>query len=189
MIRLVALGALVVATAAPTHVIRASATIQHVGPLQLERDPHAAAARAAFGEPSSCRSIRLEDGAIVRWRALGVRIILATLGAIPAGKTSCTWGAMPIFVVDVTGRSWTTSLGLRVGDGVNKLRRLYPRAPYIERNRGEAFPGHAYWLVTKRTTCVGANCGVRLVTVPQLIAKIRDGRVVEFVLPVFAQGE
>ena len=189
MTRLLALAAIVLAPAAPSHVIRASATMQHVGSLRLEQDPHASAARTAFGEPSSCRRIRLEDGAIVHWRSLGVRIILATLGAIPAGQEPCTWGGMPISVVDVTGRMWTTSLGLRVGDAVAKLRRLYPRAPYVARNGGEAFPGHAYWLVTKRTACVGVGCGPGRVTVPQLIAKVRGGRVVELVLPVFAQGE
>jgi hypothetical protein len=94
---------------------------------------------------------------------------------------------MPIWFASVTTRAWTTSLGLRVGDSPARVRRLYPGAHFEARSRSEAFPP-GYWLVTRRTHCIGA-CGPEFVTAPQLIAKVRDGRVTALVFPVFAQGE
>jgi hypothetical protein len=177
------------ARAAGSRVIRVSATLIRVGDLHVDADPTFGAAIDAFGPASSCRRIELEDGAIVRWNAIGLRIVTATLGGISGGRTACTYRGMPIATIKVTGRPWKTSLGLRVGDATAKLRRLYPRARYQAQTRGESLPGDSFVLVTPRTACLG-DCGAqRFVNAPRLIAKMHAGRVVAFVLPVGAQGE
>jgi hypothetical protein len=186
-VRTLALIALALAPLSGSRLVQANAHMQRLGGLRLDRTPTLGAAIDAFGPPSSCRRIRLEDGSIVRWNALGIRIGTATLGVIPRGETPCTWRGMPIWFASATGRVWTTSLGLRVGDSTARLRRLYPHARFEARNRGEALP-RGYWLVTRRTHCIGA-CGPELVTAPQLIAKVNAGRVAALVFPVFAQGE
>ena len=169
-------------------VIRTNATMQRLGAWRIDRSPTLGAAKRTFGAPSSCRRIRLEDGSIVRWNRLGVRVVTATLGAIPSGKTPCTYDRMPVSVVTVTGRMWRTSFGLSVGDSEARLRRLYPRAIFHPESRGESSPRNSYWLVTRRTTCFGA-CSPRLVTAPQLVAQTHAGRVVALIFPVGAQGE
>ena len=73
----------------------------------------------------------------------------------------------------VTSRgAWRTAVGLRVGDGVGRLKRLYPRARY---RRG---PGGStgYWLVTRRTCELGGRQPY-----PGLLARVRDGRVAALV--------
>jgi hypothetical protein len=173
----------------PSATVEVGNRFQHVAGLRLEESPTLGAAAAAFGDPSSCRRIRLEDGAVVRWNALGVRILLATLGAIPGGASPCAYDRMPIDNVRLTTRRWTTSLGLRVGDSAAKLRRLYPDATFHRRGRGEHSPWDSYWLVAMSSRCVFGDCSHRIRPVPRLVATIRDGRVAFFVVPVGAQGE
>lgn len=187
--RALALLALALVPASGSRLVQANAHMQRLGDLRLDRTPTLGAAIDAFGPPSSCRRIRIEDGSIVRWNALGIRIGTATLGTIPRGETPCTWRGMPIWFASVTSRMWTTSLGLRVGDSAARVRRLYPHVHFDARGRGEAFP-RGFWLVTRWTRCVGGGvCGPGFLTAPRLIAKAHDGRVVALVFPVFAQGE
>jgi len=126
----------------------------------------------------------------VRWAALGLRIRIATLGAIPPGKTACTANAdLKVDNVRITSTRWRTSLGLRVGSSVRILRRLYPHATYHQRGRSEGFPAQSYWLVTTRTACLGTCGATRFVTVPQLAAGVREGKIAFFSFRVGAQGE
>jgi hypothetical protein len=132
----------------------------------------------------------IADGAIVRWGDLGLRIRIATLAAIPAGKTACTAPAdLKVDNVRITSTRWRTSLGLRVGSNVGILRRLYPHATYHRRGLSEGFPGQSYWLVTTRTACLGICGSTRFVTVPQLAAGVREGKVAFLSFRVGAQGE
>jgi hypothetical protein len=175
--------------AAPPRLIQANATMQRLGAWRIDLSPTLGAAEAALGQPTSCHPISLEDGSVARWNTLGVRIVTATLGGIPAGENSCSYSDMPVSVVTVTGRGWLTSFGLRVGDPTSKLRRLYPEASFHAAAYGDASPRNSYWLVTRRTACLG-DCGTtRFVTGPQLVAQTRAGRVVAFAFPVGAQGE
>lgn len=187
-----ALALLTAATAlaaGPSRLIQTNAKMQRLGTWRIDESPTLGGARRTLGEPSSCGRIRLEDGSIVRWSTLGVRVLTATLGVIPSGATSCSYDPMPVSVVTVTGREWMTSLGLRVGDTVTRLHRLYPSATFHPTSRGDSSPKNSYWLVTRWAACLG-DCGAaRYVTAPRLVAQIHHGRVKAIIFPVGAQGE
>ena len=171
-------------------VLRAGRSFQQVGQFRIEADPTYRGAIRAFGPASSCKLATIDSGAIVRWADLGLRIRIATLGVIPARKTACTAPAdLKVDNVRITSGRWRTSLGLRVGSSVRLLRKLYPNATYHQRGRSEGLPAESYWLVTTRTACLG-TCGSTLfVTVPQLAAGVRGGKVAFFSFRVGAQGE
>lgn len=169
--------------------LQTNARLIRVGDWRVDRDPTLQGAVDAFGKPSACREFDRLPGSVVRWGAPGVRVTTTTYGGIPEGFTFCSYGGMPVSYIVVTARVWTTSLGLRVGDSVAKLRRLYPHARYQTRSYGESSPGNSYVLVTTRTACLGECGDTRVVTVARLIAKMHEGRVGQFVFPVGAQGE
>jgi hypothetical protein len=173
----------------PSRLIQTNAKMQRLGMWRIDQSPTLGGARRALGEPSSCHRIRLEDGSIARWNNLGVRVVTATLGVIPSGASSCSYDRMPVSVVTVIGRGWQTSLGLRVGDTVAKLHRLYPLATFHPASRGESSPKDSYWLVTRWAACLGDCGGAHYVTAPRLVAQIHDGRVKAITFPVGAQGE
>jgi hypothetical protein len=119
---------------------------------------------------------------------LGIRIELVTFGGLPAGKTGCSAPErIHVSTVRVASAKWHTSFRLRVGDSVTRVKRLYPNA-----RASNGVPGwyrRGYWLVTRRTGCLGA-CGDKLfVTVPVLVAEIENNLVTSFVFVVGAQGE
>ena len=170
-------------------VLRAGRSFQQVGQFRIDADPTYRGAIRALGPASSCRLAAIDSGAIVRWAALGLRIRIATLGVIPPGKTACTAPVdLKVDNVRITSTRWRTSLGLRVGSSAGALRRLYPHASYHQKGLSEGFPAQSYWLVTTRTACLG-TCATRFVTVPQLAAGVREGKVAFFSLRVGAQGE
>lgn len=161
-------------------VIRAGKSFQRVGPYVVRRDPTLRGAIRALGAPTACRVKSGPSHVGARWAHLGIAMELVTFGLVPPGKNGCTApGSIRLWYVAATGERVRTSLGLRVGNPVARLRRLYPRA---ERH------GSAYWLVTGREFCLG-DCPTRYVTVSRLTAKMVRGRVSAFVLPVGAQGE
>lgn len=174
--------------AGPGTLIQASASFQRLGAFWISDDPTYAGAISALGKASACHLIGGNpDLATAIWRQLGVRMTLVTYGGLPRGKTGCTapkqiW----IAVVRVTGERWRTSLGLRVGDSERRVRRLYPRATFEPGTRGRA---GEYWLVTRRSVCMG-DCGkARFVTEPRLVAAVKGGRVTSINFVVRAQGE
>lgn len=93
--------------------------------------------------------------------------------------------------IRLTDRRWTTSLGLRVGDRTTKLRRLYPKAPYVDRK--QAWGRNQYYLVWRHGRCVIGYCTPYEqrygIDIAQLMAQVKNGRVIAFWLPVFGQGE
>jgi hypothetical protein len=188
----VALSVLVTETAgarsADSRLIQVSASFQRLGAFRISDDPTYAAATRALGPSSSCHVVGNSPSHVVAaWRPLGVSIDLLTYGGIPSGKTGCTApGLIRVSTVRVTARSWTTSLGLRVGDRVTKLKRLYRRATAT--NGLHDWYGAGYWLVTRRGTCLGV-CNQRTVTAPVLVAEASGGRVRALVFVVGAQGE
>jgi hypothetical protein len=175
--------------AGPSRLIQTNAKMQRLGTWRIDQSPTLGGARRTLGEPSNCRRIRLEDGSVARWNGLRVRVVTATLGVIPSGATSCAYDRMPVSVVTVTGREWHTSLGLRVGDAVTELHRLYPSATFHPTSRGESSPKNSYWLVTRWAACLGECGGARCVTTPRLVAQIHDDRIKAIIFPVGAQGE
>jgi hypothetical protein len=84
---------------------------------------------------------------------------------------ACQDGAL--VTATITSRSaWRTAVGLRVGDSVARLRRLYSRASLHPASP----PWSGYWLITRRTCAeVGA------IPYPGLLARVRSDRVTALV--------
>lgn len=150
-----------------------------LGTWRVDRDPTYGAAIEAFGDASVC-TLHGWFGLPV-WRSLGFRMRVTTLGGLPPGTDYCTApDHARVDSIVVTGQNWRTALGLRIGDSVQKLRRLYPHATWH----------HSVWsLSTYRTICIG-DCGTReYVTATLLSAVMGKGAVRKFQLSIGAQGE
>jgi hypothetical protein len=135
--RLLATAALVVATAliaaAPAEgrpfVIEARGSeqgpgvVRAIGDFRPARNPRLGAAIRAFGEPSGTSG----GGEIcrVRWADLGLRIVFQNFGGVDSCEPS---GGRAQKAVVAGDRRWRTKRGLRIGNGVDRLERLYPRA-------------------------------------------------------------
>jgi hypothetical protein len=155
----------------------------HIDSPKMTRTVSYADAIDAYGEPDRCTLRRAPDG-IASWTQMGVTLYAATLGYTGPGKNACNdpvhW---QVDHVVVTGKRWTTALGLKVGDPTSKLRRLYPKVTHTSGwNAG-------YWLVTLRTVCLGQCGGAHFLTAPRLVAKTAAGRVTAFDLRIGSQGE
>jgi len=172
--------------------VSAGRSFQSLGRLELRRTRHSityADAIAVFGKPSSCRVRGNPSIALARWRSIGVRLRLATLGGMPPGKNGCTAPRLiHIESAIASDGRWHTTAGLRIGDSVADLKSLYPNARFQRQPRG-SWPAPAYWIVQVRERCVIGICPTPYVTVPRLSARVAAGRVVEFFFPVGAQGE
>ena len=123
--------------AAPSsYVVRSDVQI---GTFAVKRDGRLRGLVAAFGRPSSLRRSKL-SGRICHavWRPLGLHVVLYTLGARnPCGLRVARFGS-----ATMRGPRWRTSVGLRIGDTVARLRRLYPRAKRV---------GSSWALVVRRS--------------------------------------
>lgn len=136
-----------------------------VGGLQIGRGT-LADARVRFGSPSTARSRASGVECDVRWSRIGLKLVFLDF----PGR-ACQDGVL--VTASVTNRSaWRTAVGLRVGDSVARLRRLYRHATLHPASP----PWTGYWLVTRRTCAeVGA------MPYPGLLARVRDGRVTALV--------
>jgi hypothetical protein len=81
-----------------------------------------------------------------------------------------------------SGQAWRTGSGLRVGDSVAKLHRLYPNAS-LRGYRRDIPPIRGWWLVV-RTGFVPERFQF-----PALLATARGGRVTGLVVTVGAEGD
>jgi hypothetical protein len=175
------------------YVLKAGRQSEAIGGLQLlprRRSVTYADAIAVFGEATRCKLLfGSSSDAEASWSSLGLRVRLATLGGLHAGKNGCT-APRSIYIdsVYVTGTRWQTTHGLRVGAPVDAITAGYPHAL---RRRGDyrGWRGPAYWLVHVRARCSVGVCGAKYHEVPRLIARVRAGRIAAFVFPVGAQGE
>ncbi len=174
-----------------SYAVNAGRTFQTLGNLELRNTRHAvtyADAIRVFGRPSMCQ--RFASGsAIARWTKIGIRIRIATLGAIPPGKTQCSAPrSVQIDSAFASGPLWHTPRGLHIGDAVDDLKALYPTAIYQRRRIG-LWPAPAYWIVHVRERCLVGLCRSRYETVPRLTAHVQNGVVTEFFFPVGAEGD
>jgi hypothetical protein len=167
-----------VALAAAPAALAASFVIQgdyRIGGYAVKADGSLAGVIDEYGRPTSVRR-RFQGGACdVRWRAIGLFVEFYNLG----GDDSCRPASGRFRRATMTGRRWRTAKGLRIGDSVARLRRLYPRATF----RAERFYGRAWWLVT-RTSPFGLRDDY-----PGLRATVRNGRVQAFVVEYAAGGD
>jgi hypothetical protein len=152
------------------------AKVVQVGSYFVRRDPTYRGARAAFGPARSCRLGRSDD-AIATWKQRGIVIHLARNSGYPNGHNACMAPASAyVDTLLLTGDSWRTERGLRVGDRVDRLHDLYPRASL---RQGQ------WWLEVARGFA-GVNAPHPY---PALAASPRDGRVSSFTLRIGAQGD
>jgi hypothetical protein len=172
---LLALGTVATAFAA-TAATAAAAPAPHV--IQSDRSAggiviaHSkpAAVVALFGRPSSQRA----DGpsCLMYWKRPKLAIRFLDFARPP-----CTNGVAA--VMTITSRlHWRTAVGLRVGDPVARVWRLYPKASL---QRGMFTPFAGYWLVTRR-----ACAEVGGAPYPGLLARARNGRVSALILSTTA---
>jgi hypothetical protein len=108
-------------------------------------------------------------------------MVFGTYG--PGGARPCR-ARRAIFLDDAHafGTEWATGRGLRIGDTVARLRRLYPSATLRTYRRGVA-PIRGWWLVVRTSRLPDFH------RLPALLAKARAGRVTELVVTVHAEGE
>jgi len=141
------------AAAAPTFVITRDVNIGG-----FDRGARVDRAVAVFGQPTSRLVPRGGwDKCEIKWTALGVSMVTHHVAAVkdpcgPEGRHVST---------TVTDRRWRTSVGLKIGDPLAKLRKLYPRG-YRDQ------PG-VWWLTIRQWAGL---------PFPGLEAKVRNGKVV-----------
>jgi hypothetical protein len=142
-----------------------------------------------FGRPSNCRVVGSPNHAVFTWLRRGLLVDAWTYGRMP--ENGCVSpDLIHVSEIRLTDPRWRTSFGLRIGDRTARLRRLYPDAR--DYGREEKFHRGEYWLVVRHGPCIGACSAYERshgVDSPRLTAQIRNGHVVAFWLPVFAQGE
>ena len=123
-------------------------------------------ARARFGPPTTVRSRASGLECDARWSGIGLKLVF-----LDFSSRACQDGVLVTATITSRG-AWRTAVGLRVGDSVARLRRLYPRATLHPASP----PWTGYWLVTRRTCAeVGA------IPYPGLLARARNGRVTALV--------
>jgi hypothetical protein len=171
-----ALGLLAVAALASTTTPAQGAPAPYVihsdrnaGGILIARSKPAAAI-ARFGRPASRKAEG--PGCLMYWPRIKLAIRFLDFERRP-----CTNGVAA--VVTITSREhWRTAVGLRVGDRVARLWRLYPGASL---QQGTYTPFGGYWLVTRR-----ACAEVGGAPYPGLLARARNGRVTAFVVATTA---
>jgi hypothetical protein len=119
-------------------------------------------ARARLGAPTATRRVQGVE-CVATWRTLGVTLAFLEL----SGGDPCRAGAL-VRATIASRAHWRTAKGLRVGDAVARVRRLYPQA----RSRRSVPQWTGYWLVTRRACELGG-----FEPYPGLLARIRNGRV------------
>jgi hypothetical protein len=98
--------------------------VTYLGSWHVRAHPEFGKAVFALGEPSAVSGTGVPCTAL--WREVGLRILFTSFG----GAQSCSdANAQRAVVKGPAGRrAWRTQRGLRVGDTLERLRRLYPHA-------------------------------------------------------------
>lgn len=136
--------------------------VLRLGGLRPRKDASRDAVDKAFGSPARERERRFR-ACLLRWPDLGLTIYMANFGA----GDRCHDGAVQRAVIagDRGRERWATKRGLRVGDRLSRLRKLYPNA---ERHRGRwwlqpgLFLGHYRLAIIAATVKKGRVHGLRI---------------------------
>jgi hypothetical protein len=141
------------ASAAPSFVIKRDSDI---GGFVLARNGKISGAIAVYGNPTSREQFGYDECTVV-WAALGIQSTFSHSYDNPCALSGCH------LETAITGRQWKTDRGLRVGDSLPRLRKLYPRA--------KVFLGKRWTLITR------SFGGTR---VPTLLATLDANRITTF---------
>jgi hypothetical protein len=175
--------------AAPAHpVIRASQAKITLNGYPVWTRPPAwvsptyAGAIKAFGAPDSCRLgypaggiPHLSNFSTVKWRELGLTMAFGSYGSSRRGGDACSEpGSFYLDNVRITGSTWTTGLGLKIGDPVSTLKRLYPTAlPHND----------SWWIVIAQNKVASTHL------FPVFSATVVRGKIAAFVFQIGAEGD
>jgi hypothetical protein len=120
---------------------------------------------------------RIHGGAVCRatWHRMGLLITFYNLGGHDPCQPQYGYFGRAI----ITGKSWRTSKGIRLGDPERLLWTHYPKAIRTQ----DRYWGAGYWLVT-RYSRVGAGGSY-----PGLLARTNKGRVSAFLVHYQAGGD
>jgi hypothetical protein len=142
--------------------------VRAIGDFRPARNPRLGAAIRAYGETTSRRG----GGEIcrVRWANIGVRITFQNFGGVDSCEPS--GGRAQKAVVD--DDRWRTGKGLRIGNEISRLRRLYPDAERTSRGF-RLVEGILPFGQPRRYAVLGA--------------RVADGRVRAFTMFVGAAGD
>jgi hypothetical protein len=158
-------------------VIKATNNTISVGPYRIygpgSKETYAGAI-AAFGAPADCHLLSGgEYVSTVIWPRLGMTMRFATLGGLTPGADACTDPAhVYLDRLTLTSHRWQTVKGLRIGDPVSKLRRLYPKAlPHTGQ----------FWIVYANSPAYGPQ--------PLFAATVKKDRIASFFFEITGQGE
>lgn len=148
--------------------------LQRIGPYAFASPRNAGrsypAAVEAFGPPTSRQpSGRSGSGSCtVRWAGLGLAMAFVSTSRAPCSSASLDSSVW--FGATISDERWRTDRGLRVGDTLPTLRRLYPRA-----KRRSVPAGSPIWVLVSVPGEVGRTI--------YLEADVRGGRVAVLRLP------
>jgi hypothetical protein len=170
------------AVAGGSSVIRIGVASQTIGPWRTGTTPTLAAAVAALGRETACTRLEtLSAFATAEWRRLGIRMVFGSYG--PGGARPCR-ARRAVFLDNARayGKQWQTSRGLKIGDSLAKLHRLYPHAR-LRTYTGGVPPVRGWWLVVRTSRVPDFH------QLPALLAKTQAGHVTELVVNVHAEGD
>lgn len=142
-------------------------------------DPTGKAARKAFGAPTGVDQRYGGNTCVVSWRRLGLSIVF---GDLSGSNDACGDGGLADTVVikgAAGAKSFQTNKGLRVGQSVTRLRKLYPRA---------SRHGSSRWLATGRSF-IGDCSPPSGCAYPIAEARTARGRVSSLRLVIGAAGD
>lgn len=122
---LAALAAPAQAAVPPYTILTQGGFIVRLGPMNLRRDPSPAAARNAFGQPSSITPIR--GACRIDWSRLKLRTTFTSFGLV---SDFCREGALQAAVI--RSPIWRTWAGLRVGMRSSRIPELHRRARFVD---------------------------------------------------------
>jgi hypothetical protein len=160
------------AQAAPLTIRTDEHAVTRIGSFRPASDASIAAARRAFGPPSSRRFEG--EGCRVDWDRLKLRIFFANFGALPPGGDVCDARVGKAQLFRVRSGRFRTWRGLRVGRRSAVIPDLHPAA---------RFRGGTWWLRT------GINRAGAPEEFPILRALVAGGRVTAFSGWIGAAGD
>ncbi len=153
---------------------------QYLGDNDFPRGvvPNRRNAIRAFGRPDG----KSPQGCPNKWKKLGVRMVVADFGGGPA----CA-GTTPVQTLVITGRTWRTERGLRIGDSLDRVRELYPELQrFTELYDLEDAPAYRYtWGLVFEPSQVGGPPNL----LDRLSAEIRGRKVKSLTVSPYGAGD
>ncbi|MDA0160959.1 hypothetical protein OM076_11840 [Solirubrobacter ginsenosidimutans] len=130
----------------------------------------------AYGKPDG----KSPAGCPNKWKKLGVRVVTADFGGGPA----CA-GGTPVQQIVITGRSWVTERGLKIGDSLDRARELYPELERFNDLYGKTPLTRYTWALVLEESQIAGPPNV----IDRLSAEIRDRKIRSFTVSPYGAGD